>query len=131
MMIVVAVALIDSQGRVLMQRRPEGKHHGGLWEFPGGKVEPGETTDMALIREIDEELAIVVAPQDIVPLSFARSDDAARPLLLLLYACHHWTGEPQCEPGAALMWATRTDLAALAMPPLDVALCTAVINLIK
>lgn len=131
MMIVVALALFDSDGRVLMQRRPEGKHHGGLWEYPGGKVEAGETPTAALVREIDEELAITVREDDMTTLSFAVSDDPARPLILLLYACHAWSGTPVCEPGAALQWAARAELGGLAMPPLDIVLSRTVINLTK
>jgi len=134
---VVALALIDAGGRVLMQQRPVHRAHGGLWEFPGGKVEPGEGPCAALVREIDEELGLVVAPGDLFPISFAANEPAsgeqagARPLVLLLYGCRLWQGTPVCEPGAALVWAAPEDLAALAMPPLDVPLLAALGRYLK
>lgn len=125
-LVVVAAALIDSRGRVMMQRRPEGKQHGGLWEFPGGKVEPGEGPVAALVREIAEELTIVIAPDDLHPVTFATSESAtARAVVLMLYACHHWRGVPVCEAGAEVVWATATMLDELPMPPLDVPLAAA------
>ena len=133
-LIVVALALVDAGGRVLMQRRPEHRAHGGLWEFPGGKVEPGEGPAAALVRECAEELAIGLCEADLVPLTFASTPQdgpragTGRPILLLLYLGHRWQGEPVCEPGAELRWVPPEDLAALPMPPLDVplsaALCT-------
>ncbi len=124
---VVALALLDSGGRVLMQRRPEARAHGGLWEFPGGKVELGEGPASALVREIAEELAITIDPADFTPLTFATSAEhaGARPLVLLLYTCRRWKGEPVPEPGAALKWLDPEALAALPMPPLDVPLAAA------
>ena len=126
---VVALALIDPAGRVLMQQRPVHRAHGGLWEFPGGKVEAGEGPSAALVREIDEELGLIVAPEDLFPISFAAREDQTgeRPLVLLLYGCRQWQGTPACEPGAALVWASPEDLAALPMPPLDVPLLAALI----
>lgn len=131
---VVALALMEDAGRVLMQQRPAHRAHGGLWEFPGGKVEQGEGPRAALVREIDEELGIVIQPGDLYPIGFAaREPDGAadaleRPLVLLLYGCRHWQGTPVCEPGAALLWADPASLAALAMPPLDVPLAAALIR---
>ena len=127
LLIVVALALLDSAGRVLMQRRPEARAHGGLWEFPGGKVEAGEGPGAALVREIAEELAITIDEADLAPLTFAASPGSAqtRPLVLLLYTCHHWQGDPVPEPGAALQWLHPEALSALAMPPLDVPLAAA------
>lgn len=124
---VVALALIDSAGLVLVQQRPAHREHGGLWEFPGGKVEPGEGTGAALIREIDEELGIGLVADDLCPLSFATQepDGMERPLVLLLYGCRRWQGTPACEPGAALLWVTPTALAGLSMPPLDMPLVAA------
>ena len=122
---VVALALMDATGRVLMQQRPVHRAHGGLWEFPGGKVEAGEGPSAALVREISEELGLAVAPGDLFPISFAAHEPtgeaqiAERPLVLLLYGCRHWQGTPVCEPGAALVWATPDKLAKLPMPPLD------------
>jgi 8-oxo-dGTP diphosphatase len=126
-LIVVALALVDEGGRVLMQRRPEHRAHGGLWEFPGGKVEPGEGPSGALVREAAEELGIVLAEADLAPLSFAASPpgEGNRPILLLLYVCRRWQGDPVCEPGALLQWTHPADLAALPMPPLDVPLAAA------
>ena len=120
---VVALALIGADGRVLMQQRPQGKAHAGLWEFPGGKIEAGETPESALIREIEEELGIGVAGDALIPVTFA-SDPALPPApraphLILLYACTRWTGTPQCLDGEALAWVEPENLAALAMPPLD------------
>lgn len=124
---VVAAALVDPQGRVLMQRRPEGREHGGLWEFPGGKIEPGEGPLAALARELREELAIEVAPADCVPLGFAASEPdriaaSERAVVLLLYGVRQWQGMVRSMEGAALAWTAPADLAALAMPPLDIPL---------
>lgn len=116
--LVVAAALIDRAERVLVQRRPRQAQHGGLWEFPGGKVEPGETLAAALVRELAEELGIVVAPEACQPAGFVD----APPIVLLLYACRAWTGEPVAGAGAALRWVDRAALAGLAMPPGDQAL---------
>ena len=124
---VVALALIDSARRVLLQRRPEGKAHGGLWEFPGGKVERGEGPDEALVREIAEELGITISAADLAPLTFAATapEAPARPLVLLLYTCRRWQGDPAPEPGAELRWVNTEAFAALQMPPLDVPLAAA------
>ncbi len=124
---VVALALIDPDGQVLLQRRPEDRAHGGLWEFPGGKVEPGEAPDEALVREIAEELGITLCVTNLVPLTFAASppDAPGRPIVLLLYTCRSWEGEPAPEPGAALQWVNAEAFRALAMPPLDVPLAAA------
>lgn len=124
---VVALALLDDAGRVLMQRRPAARAHGGLWEFPGGKVEPGEGPTTALVREITEELSITIDAADLAPLTFAASppDGIARPLVLLLYTCRRWLGEPVPEPGAELQWLHPEALGALSMPPLDVPLAAA------
>lgn len=127
---VVALALIDSAGDVLVQQRPAHKAHGGLWEFPGGKVEAGEGLCTALIREIEEELGLTLAEGDLFPINFAARGpaDGERPLVLLLYGCRHWQGTPSCEPGAALAWTAVAELAGLAMPPLDVPLATALLR---
>jgi 8-oxo-dGTP diphosphatase len=118
---VVAAALVDAQGRVLMQKRRAGAVHGGLWEFPGGKVQPGETLEEALAREIAEELDLVLDPEDLAPCGFACEE----PLLLLLFVCRSWRGEPRCLAGEAIGWFTPAELALLAMPPLDVPLAQA------
>lgn len=124
---VAALALIDSAGHVLMQRRPDGRAHGGLWEFPGGKVEPGEGLGAALVREIAEELGLIVLEDDLVPVSFAASpaETGRRQVLLLLYACRRWQGDPVPEADAAVQWTMPDAISALAMPPLDVPLAAA------
>lgn len=135
LLLVAAVALIGEDGRVLMQRRPIDKQHGGLWEFPGGKLEPGETPEMAAIREIEEELGIVIPPETLIPLTFA-GDNAgmpsagARPIVIMLYICHRWTGEPQCRDGEELRWFAPSALSGLEMPPLDRPLAQRLISLI-
>lgn len=118
-MLVVAAALVDGDGRVLLAQRPPGKAHGGLWEFPGGKVEPGETPEAALIRELGEELAISVAAACLAPASFARERLGAREMVLLLYVCRKWSGVPIAVEAAALRWARPVEMFALAMPPAD------------
>ncbi|PKB25676.1 8-oxo-dGTP diphosphatase [Novosphingobium kunmingense] len=120
---VVAVALMDGEGAVLMQQRPAHKHHGGLWEFPGGKVEAGERLEEALIREIGEELGIALAHDALVPFSFASASD--QPHVVMLYTCLRWQGEPQALDAQAIAWFPPERLAGLAMPPLDVPLAAA------
>lgn len=122
-MLVVAAALVDGTGRCLMQQRPLEKRHGGLWEFPGGKVEAGESPAAALVRELAEELAIHVEEAMLAPLSFAtdRSGDGA-PLVMLLYRCLEWHGDPRPLAAEALRWADVAELALLPMPPVDVPL---------
>ncbi|MDP3905611.1 (deoxy)nucleoside triphosphate pyrophosphohydrolase [Novosphingobium sp.] len=125
---VVALALIDQTGRVLMQQRRLGKQHGGLWEFPGGKVEPGESLVCALVREIAEELGIGIEPAALIPVSFAANP--AEPYVVLLYTACEWTGTPQCLEGEAIGWFAADVLPTLAMPPLDVPLARAVGELV-
>jgi len=131
---VVALALIDASGRVLMQRRREDAMHGGLWEFPGGKLHPAETAEQALLREIEEELGIGLDSRDLAPVSFA-SDPAMPPAardphVILLYMSRSWRGEPQCLAGEEIGWFAPEQLAHLAMPPLDVPLAQALLLLI-
>lgn len=116
---VVAVAMVDADGRVLVQQRPAGKPMAGLWEFPGGKVDAGETPEAALIRELDEELGIAVAQSCLAPAAFASEPLGDRHLLLLLYACRKWDGIPQARHATALQWVYPAQLHALAMPPAD------------
>jgi 8-oxo-dGTP diphosphatase len=116
---VVAAALIDADGRVLVQRRPAGKMMAGLWEFPGGKIESGETPEEALIRELDEELGIGVTAACLAPAVFASEPLTGRHLLLLLYICRKWTGVPRALDADALHWCRPGELHALEMPPAD------------
>lgn len=123
-LLVVAVALVGADGRVLMHRRRMASNHGGLWEFPGGKVEPGETPQIALFREIEEELGVALDLGRAEPAAFATSDAASlapgnRAIVILLYTCRAWHGEPQCLEGEEIGWFAPSALARLAMPPLD------------
>ncbi|CAN5250221.1 (deoxy)nucleoside triphosphate pyrophosphohydrolase [soil metagenome] len=122
---VVAAALIDPDGRVLVQRRPAGKAMAGLWEFPGGKVEPGESPEAALVRELAEELGVRVAPSDLRPLAFATEPADAQTLVLLLYLCARWEGSARPIEADALAWHAPPALRALAMPPADLPLIAA------
>lgn len=126
---VVALALIDDAGRILMQRRRLMADHGGLWEFPGGKVEASETLISALQREIKEELGLALKAEALEPLSFAASAD--QPHVILLYTCRSWIGDPVCLDGEEIGWFAAEALADLAMPPLDVPLARAVKDCIK
>ena len=123
-LLVVAVALQAKNGRILMQRRPRHKHHGGLWEFPGGKVEPSENPDEALIREIQEELGIDILPDHLTPMVFARESagDRDKPIVILLYTCRIWEGDPVSQEGCEVDWFSSEEIKKLAKPPLDVML---------
>jgi len=116
---VVAAALVDADGRVLLQQRPAGKSLAGLWEFPGGKIEPGETPEDALIRELEEELAIMVPHACLAPAVFASAPLGDRHLLLLLFVTRKWTGVPRALEADALRWAYPRDMHDLPMPPAD------------
>ncbi|MCA1776721.1 MAG: 8-oxo-dGTP diphosphatase MutT [Loktanella sp.] len=118
--LVSAVALIDPDGRVLLAQRPEGKAMAGLWEFPGGKVEPGETPEAALIRELQEELGIDTWASCLAPLTFASHSYDDFHLLMPLFACRKWNGTPQGKEGQALQWAKANELRSYRMPPADV-----------
>ena len=120
--LVSAVALIDRDGRVLLARRPEGKSMAGLWEFPGGKVEPGETPEAALIRELHEELGIDTWASCLAPLTFASHGYPDFHLLMPLFACRKWEGIPQSQEGQALKWVRPEDLRDYPMPPADLPL---------
>ncbi|MGO8954720.1 MAG: (deoxy)nucleoside triphosphate pyrophosphohydrolase [Rhodomicrobium sp.] len=119
---VVAAALIDGDGRVLLAQRPAHKEHGGLWEFPGGKIHAGETPEAALVRELKEELGIGVAASCLAPLTFASHSYGAYHLLMPLYACRNWQGEPEPLEGQTLAWVRKDKLSSYAMPPADVPL---------
>jgi 8-oxo-dGTP diphosphatase len=122
---VVAAALIDRDGRVLLQRRPDGKELAGLWEFPGGKIEPGERPEAALVRELAEELGITIDPADLEPVAFASADLGRRHLLLLLYAVAAWHGEPQALEASELDWVLPGEMAGLPMLSADLPLVAA------
>ncbi|WP_428628351.1 (deoxy)nucleoside triphosphate pyrophosphohydrolase [Sphingopyxis sp.] len=115
----VAAALVDRDGRLLVQQRPEGLPMAGLWEFPGGKVEAGETPEQALIRELAEELGIDVEKACLAPACFASDMLGDRHLLLLLYVCRKWRGTPVAHHASALRWVRPVELHGLAMPPAD------------
>jgi 8-oxo-dGTP diphosphatase len=119
MLLVAAAALIDADGRVLICQRPEGKQLAGLWEFPGGKVEPGERPEQALVRELAEELGIETEIACIAPATFASAELGERHLLLLLYICRKWRGEPRPLDVSALKWIRPNQMFALDMPPDD------------
>lgn len=129
-LLVVAAALVRADGRVLLQQRPQGKAMAGLWEFPGGKVEPGERPEPALARELAEELGISVAEDALVPAAFASATLGDRHLLLLLYLCRSWEGVPEALDATALRWATPAEMRTLPMPPADVPLVDALAGLL-
>ncbi len=120
--LVSAVALIDVDGRVLLAERPEGKPMAGLWEFPGGKVEPGETPEAALIRELHEELGIETWESCLAPLTFASHSYETFHLMMPLFACRKWEGQPTSREGQRLAWARAQELRNYPMPPADIPL---------
>lgn len=122
--LVVAVALRDSAGRFLLSKRPVGKAHAGLWEFPGGKVEPGERPRQALKREIEEELGITLDPGKLFPAGFADHSGNASDvgLVLLLYVCSEWSGTIRSDLAGQCCWVTWSDFDQFQMPPLDLCL---------
>lgn len=127
---VAAGALVDADKRVLICQRPEGKAMSGLWEFPGGKVEPGETPEATLIRELREELGIDVSASCLAPLTFASHAYEAFHLLMPLYVCRRWNGTPQPLEVAALKWVRPNKLRDYPMPPADVPLVSALTDLL-
>jgi 8-oxo-dGTP diphosphatase len=128
--LVVACALVDADGRVLLSQRPEGKSLAGLWEFPGGKVEPGEIPETSLIRELHEELGIETKAACLAPLTFASHSYDAFHLLMPLYVCRRFDGIPQGREGQALRWVRPKDMRGLPMPPADEPLVASLIDLI-
>ena len=129
MLDVVAVALVDPNQRVLLQRRRADRHHGGLWEFPGGKLEPSETSVAGLLREVWEELGLHLVETDVQWLTSAQ--DPAERIVITLYTCRTWVGEPRCLDAAELGWFEPDELTALAMPPLDFPLAQALQTALK
>jgi len=122
LVLVVAVALIDPDGRVLLAQRPAGKAMAGMWEFPGGKVEPGETPEAALIRELHEELGIDTWKSCLAPLTFASHAYPDFHLLMPLFACRRWDGVVQGREGQAFAWVRPEKLRDYPMPPADLPL---------
>lgn len=120
--LVSAVALIDKDGRILIAQRPEGKSMAGLWEFPGGKIEEGETPEAALIRELHEELGIETWSSCLAPITFASHSYDDFHLLMPVFACRKWDGIPQPKEGQTLKWVFARDLVKYPMPPADVPL---------
>jgi 8-oxo-dGTP diphosphatase len=120
--LVSAAALIDGDGRVLLAKRPEGKAMAGLWEFPGGKIETGETPEDALIRELKEELAIDTVSSCLAPLAFASHDYDDMHLILLLYACRRWQGTAIHQERGEVTWVRAARLRDYPMPPADIPL---------
>jgi 8-oxo-dGTP diphosphatase len=129
-LLVVACALIDADGRILIAQRPEGKGMAGLWEFPGGKVEAGESPEATLIRELDEELGIAVKPACLAPLTFASFAYEKFHLLMPLYVCRRWDGLVVAKEHAALRWVRPQNLRDFPMPPADEPLIPALLDLL-
>ena len=129
-LLVVAVALIDADDRVLIAQRPEGKALAGLWEFPGGKIDAGERPEDALIRELREELGITVKEACLAPLTFASYAYPEFHLLMPLYVCRRWEGFVQSREGQALKWVRAKDLRQYPMPPADEPLIPPLVELL-
>jgi len=127
---VAACALVDSDGRVLVAQRPEGKPMAGLWEFPGGKIEAGETPEQTLIRELEEELGIVVKEACLAPLTFASHSYSEFHLLMPLYVCRRWDGIVTAKEGQTLKWVRPNRLRDYPMPPADVPLIAHLMTLL-
>ncbi len=128
--LVAACALIDADGRVLIAQRPPGKPMAGLWEFPGGKVDPGERPEDALIRELEEELGIVVNEACLAPLTFASHSYEGFHLLMPLYVCRRWQGTVTAREGQTLSWVRPNRLRDYPMPPADVPLISHLMTLL-
>ncbi|WP_025030553.1 (deoxy)nucleoside triphosphate pyrophosphohydrolase [Nitratireductor aquibiodomus] len=129
-LLVVACALVDADGRVLLAKRPEGKALAGLWEFPGGKVEAGETPENTLVRELHEELAIETKTACLAPLTFASHTYEDFHLLMPLYVCRRFWGTPRAQEGQGLKWVRPRDMRDYPMPPADAPLIPFLIDLL-
>lgn len=130
LVLVSACALIDADGRILLAQRPEGKSMAGLWEFPGGKIEAGETAQEAIIRELHEELGIITWETCLAPLTFASHSYEAFDLLMPLFVCRKWEGYPSSQEGQALKWVRAKNLRDYKMPAADEPLIPALIELL-
>lgn len=130
LLLVAACALIDTDGRVLIAQRPQGKALAGLWEFPGGKIEPGETPEDTVIRELAEELSIVVTKPCLAPLTFASHNYLEFHLLMPLFVCRRWQGTPVPREGQQLKWVKPARLREYPMPPADAPLISHLADLL-
>ena len=130
MLLVVACALVDHDNRILVTQRPEGKSMAGMWEFPGGKIELGETPEIALIRELQEELGIKTFASCLAPLNFSSHDYEEFHLLMPLYICRKWEGILQARENQAMKWMKPNELQKLEMPPADIPLIYSLIDLL-
>ena len=130
LLLVAAVALVDPDRRVLLAERPAGKPMAGLWEFPGGKVEPGERPEQTLVRELDEELGIAVEESCLAPLTFASHPYDDFHLLMPLFVCRRWSGFVTAREGQRLRWVRTGDLRSFPMPPADEPLIPALVELL-
>ena len=130
LLLVVAAALVDADNRVLIAQRPEGKQLAGLWEFPGGKIDPGERPEDALIRELAEELGVTVKAPCLAPLTFASHAYETFHLLMPLYVCRKWEGFVAPAEGQALKWERERDLRNYDMPPADAPLIAPLVDLL-
>jgi 8-oxo-dGTP diphosphatase len=129
MLFVTAAALINENGAILLQKRPEVKAMAGLWEFPGGKVERGEAPAAALVRELKEELGVDVEAKNLMPCTFASEALGQRDLLLLLYICRIWRGEPKALESPEIIWVKPDEMHEFPMPPADAPFITVLKNL--
>ena len=130
LLLVVAAALVDADNRVLIAQRPEGKQLAGLWEFPGGKIDPGERPEDALIRELAEELGVTVKAPCLAPLTFASHAYETFHLLMPLYVCRKWEGFVAPGEGQAVKWVRARDLRNYDMPPADAPLIAPLVDLL-
>jgi 8-oxo-dGTP diphosphatase len=122
LLLVAAIAMIDENNHILMAQRPVGKEFAGYWEFPGGKIEFGETPEDALIREIDEELGVIINPQDLKPLTFASHNYQNFHILMPLWSVYKWSGTPKAQEGQILQFYPINELVNLLVPPADIEL---------